>query len=222
MAGVSCLGPYRRFTSAPSSMAALTVGQESLHGLCDLQVRGDVVGAREVPDGDVGGAALRERREHRAVADFEERVGARRRRGCPSSSATAPAPRRARRGARASRRRRRRRCASSFDTTGAVGVANVTWPARRRDRRAASCMSGVWNAPPTLSGVARRTPSSLARADAASRPSGVPAITTWPGALSLATQHAVGRGGARVLGLLERSRRAARPCGRGARRPRPG
>ena len=68
----------------------------------------------------------------------------------------------------------------------------------------ASAMSGVWNAPPTLSGVTRRTPSSLARAEPASTPSGVPAITTWPGALSLATQHAVGRRGARVVGLLER------------------
>ena len=69
---------------------------------------------------------------------------------------------------------------------------------------AASRISGVWNAPPTFSGVARLTPSSLACAEPASTPSGVPAITTWPGALSFATQHASGAAAARVLGLLER------------------
>ena len=53
-------------------------------------------------------------------------------------------------------------------------------------------MSGVWNAPPTGSAIARRTPSSFARAIAASRPSGVPASTICPGALSLASQHASG------------------------------
>ena len=48
------------------------------------------------------------------------------------------------------------------------------------------------------------TPSSFARAEPSSSPSGVPAITTWPGALSFATQHAVRRGLARALGLVER------------------
>ena len=66
-------------------------------------------GVGDVADGDVGHAALGERREHRAVADFEERGRRRARRACPWSSASAPGPRRARRGGRASRRRRRRR-----------------------------------------------------------------------------------------------------------------
>ena len=61
-----------------------------------------------------------------------------------------------------------------------------------RSASAASRISGVWNAPPTFSAVARFTPSSLARAEPASTPSGVPAITTCPGALSFATQHASG------------------------------
>ena len=72
------------------------------------------------------------------------------------------------------------------------GAANATDESSDGSASAASRISGVWNAPPTLSGVTRFTPSSLARAPAASTPSGVPAITTCPGALSLATQHASG------------------------------
>ena len=49
-------------------------------------------------------------------------------------------------------------------------------------------MNGVWNAPLTGSGMTRLAPSSLAFAPAASTPSGEPAMTTWPGALKLATQ----------------------------------
>ena len=85
-----------------------TVVQEGFHGLCDLQgrVEGDVVGGGEVADGDVGGAALGEGGEHRAVARPPRTCRRRGPRACPWSSASAPAPRRAAGGVRASRRRR--------------------------------------------------------------------------------------------------------------------
>ena len=75
---------------------------------------------------------------------------------------------------------------------GAAGAEKGTPSSADAIPSAADAMRGVWNAPPTLSGVARFTPSSFARTDAASTPSGVPAITTWPGALSFATQQASG------------------------------
>ena len=49
-------------------------------------------------------------------------------------------------------------------------------------------MNGVWNAPPTGSGITLRAPSSLAMAPASAMASGSPAITTWPAPLRLATQ----------------------------------
>src|SRR5438105_1839075 len=82
--------------------------------------------------------------------------------------------------------------ASRLDTTGAVGVLNVTEARSAGSASAASRINGVWNAPPTFNGVTRLTPISLARSEPAATPSGVPAITTCPGALSLATQHASG------------------------------
>ena len=104
-------------------------------GYATSRVVGDVFGdVAMLRTGTSGTVRLASAGEHRAVADFEERVGAERRRACPSTSASAPAPRRGRRGGRASRRRRRRRRASWFDTTGAVGAANV-------ERRRASATS---------------------------------------------------------------------------------
>ena len=92
---------------------------------------------------------------------------------------------------------------SWFATIGAVAALN--WTSRNADTIpvAAYAICGVWNAPPTLSAVTRRTPSSFAREDAASSPSAVPAITTCPGALSLAIQHATGAAGSEANAVLE-------------------
>ena len=84
----------------------------------------------------------RRRRRRRAPASVS--IDVRQRTGTVTWSAEAGAP------AVARRRRTRRRRGST--TTGALGVANATSCERgRRARRAPTSMSGVWNAPPTLS-----------------------------------------------------------------------
>ena len=75
--------------------------------------------------------------------------------------------------------------------------APTAWRSRssggsRRRPSAASFMSGVWNAAATSSGMTLRMPASFAASVASARPSGVPAMTIWPGALMLATQHESG------------------------------
>ncbi len=68
----------------------------------------------------------------------------------------------------------------------------------------ASCISGVWNAPPTFSGVTRFTPSSFARADAASRPSGCSGDHDLARRVVVCDPARVRCGRARALGLFER------------------
>ena len=57
-----------------------------------------------------------------------------------------------------------------------------------RKRSRAAVMNGVWKAPDTCSGMIFFAPSSLACRPAAATALGAPAMTTWPGALKLATQ----------------------------------
>ena len=166
----------------------------------------DVVGGGDVADGDVGDGALGERR----------RASSRAR---PRGTTSAPRPTsvsidaRQRTGTvdvlgragRASRRRRRRPRASWFETTGARGCGERRASASFGASPAvASAISGVWNAPPTLSGVARRTPSSLARADRGVEPVGGAGDHDLAGRVVVRDPARVGRGGARVLGLLDR------------------
>ncbi len=54
-------------------------------------------------------------------------------------------------------------------------------------RSAAGCIKGEWNGADTESGIARLMPLALAISPARASASMVPEITTWPGALSLAT-----------------------------------
>ena len=65
-------------------------------------------------------------------------------------------------------------------------------------------MSGVWNAPPTFSGVARLTPSSLALAEPGVDAVGRAGDHDLAGGVVVGDPAAVGRGAARLVGLLER------------------
>ena len=77
--------------------------------------------------------------------------------------------------------------ASMLAMTGTSGERSVASAMALRRASRAGAMNGVWNAPPTGSGMTFLAPSSLAAADARPTPSGDPAMTTWPGALKLAT-----------------------------------
>ena len=85
----------------------------------------------------------------------------------------------------------RRRCcaasASTLDTTGTSVSRGFASAIALRSRSRAGVMNGVWKAPDTGSGITFLAPSSLATMPAATTPSGEPAMTTWPGALKLAT-----------------------------------
>ena len=63
-------------------------------------------------------------------------------------------------------------------------------------------MNGVWKAPDTCSGMTFLAPSSLAWTEAAATPDGDPAITTWPGALKLATHTSASARRARDLDMV--------------------
>ena len=137
----------------------------------------------------------------------------------------APAHRHRRRGGRAGRASRRRRCrprASSFETTGPRVRPGRARRASGCSPAVASAISGVWNAPPTFSGIARRTPSSLARADAGVDAVGRAGDHDLAGGVVVGDPARVGRGGARVVGLLGRGAEQRGHAARGGRRPRPG
>ena len=77
--------------------------------------------------------------------------------------------------------------ASTLETIGTSVSRGLASAMALRSRSRAGAMNGVWNAPDTGSGMTFLAPSSLASAPAAATPSAEPAITTWPGALKLAT-----------------------------------
>ncbi len=77
--------------------------------------------------------------------------------------------------------------ASTLEMTGTSVSRGLASAMALRSRSRAGAMNGVWNAPDTCSGMTFFAPSSLATAVAAATPSGEPAMTTWPGALKLAT-----------------------------------
>ena len=79
------------------------------------------------------------------------------------------------------------RRASTFETIGTSASRGLAAASATRSRSRAGFMRGVWNAPETGSGMTFFAPSSLACWVAFSMPLGVPAITTCPGALKLAT-----------------------------------
>ena len=78
--------------------------------------------------------------------------------------------------------------ASTLETIGTSVSRGFASAIALRSRSRAGAMNGVWNAPETCSGMTFLAPSSLTCAVAAATPSGEPAMTTWPGALKLATQ----------------------------------
>ena len=91
--------------------------------------------------------------------------------------------------------------ASWFETTGTRGAQRQVGELGGRPA-VASGISGVWNAPPTLSGVTRRTPSSWARADPAVEPVGRPRDHDLSRRVVVGDPAPVRRRSARVVGLL--------------------
>ena len=131
--------------------------------------------------------------DHRAVSDFDERVRAQ---AGERLHRRAPAHRHRdvhRRGGRASRRRRRRRPRRRSTRPGPAATEGHVGSTAARPS-AASCISGVWNAPPTLNGVARFTPSSLAWAERRVEPFGRARDHDLPGRVVVGDPARVGRG----------------------------
>ncbi len=77
--------------------------------------------------------------------------------------------------------------AVTLATTGTTGGRIATAASASAIASAAGCISGEWNGAETFSAMARLMPMLLAISGALSTAALVPEITTWPGALSLAT-----------------------------------
>ena len=186
------------------------------------RVRRDRMGLEQERTGTSGTVRLASAGDHRAVADLDERVGAER---GERLHRRAPAH-----GHRHVLRASARAASSSSSVVrGAVVVGDDRCrgacelhvaSARRRSRAAADAMSGVWNAPPTFS-VGRSAHAELLRpCDRGFETFGRSGDHDLSGRVVVRDPAGVGRGGARFDRLARPSRRAARPCGRDARRRR--
>ena len=207
-----------RTASSGSSTARSSVG--SGRGAGGSAAWRQVVGGRHVEDGHVGHGALGQAGEHPPGPDLDERGRPRGRRACAATPASARARPGGGRAGRASRRGRRGRGRRCWPRPASAGSRKV-----RPSRQWAPRLGGGVGQQRGVEGVADverhapvRTPAAGPARPAASTPSGVPAITTWPGALSLATHTSVPP---RAHARRRRRRRcpSAPPCARAGRRP---